>query len=622
MTLRPLIVVVSCFTGALGAQESILEKLSAETTNVLVVRDPLPLLEQVLDSPLTKRVLDDTAELQRAAFGRVFTAAALQQQLALVRALIPTEVVVAAPTRTFDRLLHVAPLAACLELLQMLGRAGSTDAALNTAIQATAKRCLEHFDNLPLQAWVKARDERTAEQWFESLGDALRENAAVAGIELKFADDRIEVRGQPFKAGGRLAFHLGGRGVDASAAPVWELSATIELREAAIALQVGKLAPPPCMAERLGPAWRHADAALFFARIETGDAGPSFTEAYAHLAEVAQLDLAAADGANMPRLYTFLARADALGADQSWRFAVDRGLLWTHETYGEHLVPKDEVVPPALLRLATAAEGPYFVTADTLDAFAVNTFETLLPESPEPYSVSTMVRMTWEPVLAFLDGEESAVFAPGVLALVRPATLRAMQGVTGPMPFLAGALVAHPKSPDDGAAFMNTLASHIAEATGIGTPLWSEQDLGLGTKTHALRLDEIAPLLRQQGVDADFAPHWFVTDELFVVSTDPKLSKDLLARAVSAKAPEPGKPLLQRLHLRGTALVDLAAALKAWTQIDGVLAQQLQNEVMRSVDALQAVGNGIEHFEMRAEIDGKVLRDTTTLRLREAPPPK
>jgi hypothetical protein len=610
-----LIVVASCFLGELGAQDPILAKLSAETTNVIVVRDPLPLLEQVLDSPITQRLLEGTADLSRASFGRELTAAALKQQLALVRAMIPVEVVIAAPTRTMDRLSHAAPLFACYTALQMIGRSGPTDGALASAIRVTAKHCLEQFDNMPLQAWVKARDERTADQWFESLGESLRANARMAGLDVKIEGERIEVRVEPFAAGAPLIRLLEGGGIDASTAPVLEVLATIELRGTELELRLGKLAPPPCMAERLGTTWDPAPNTLLFARAEVGDAVASLTDAYLHVAALGELELAAGDAELMVRLVDFLGKADDVTTDQSCVLCVDRGLVWIHENHGAHVATNDAAVPADLLRLVSPDAGPVFATSDTLDVVLAEWFDIVTDESlPEG--------APGRPLADFLDDEASAAFAPGVLVTARPAAMRGMKGGPAALPFAAVAMIARPKSSGDGAAFVAEMTKHIAAMLGGSADVWREQDLGLGTKTHALRLDVVAPLLQQRQIDWDFAPHWFVSGDLLVVSTDPNLSKELIARATAPVVAVPAKPRLQHFYLHGATIVDWAAGMKAWAPIVGELQRQPQDDRVRLFAALQAAGGAIEFFEMRAEVDGAVLRETTTLRLREPTSPK
>ena len=83
--------IVALLGGVLAAQEPepILARVSAETTNIVVLRDPLPVLERLLASPATATLLAGTESIQKDAFGRTFDAATLRRQLTIVAPMIP-----------------------------------------------------------------------------------------------------------------------------------------------------------------------------------------------------------------------------------------------------------------------------------------------------------------------------------------------------------------------------------------------------------------------------------------------------------------------------------------------------------------------------------------------------
>jgi hypothetical protein len=151
----------------------------------------------------------------------------------------------------------------------------------------------------------------------------------------------------------------------------------------------------------------------------------------------------------------------------------------------------------------------------------------------------------------------------------------------------------------------------------LAPPPWREQDLGLGVPTHVLDVAAVAPAL-QPFVHADaFAPHWFVTGGLLVVSTDPAWSKDLRARASGGPAPLPHARVAFWAQLRGEharAALDAFGKWPEWAAGPGA-----EGQVQAVVAALHAALAGVDRIETEAFVDGAVERARSTLRLREAP---
>ena len=605
--MRAFIVIAGLVVVTLTAQQpdAILSQLSSEATNVLVVRDPLPVLEQVLASPVAEQFLRGTAGLQRRSFARAFDAAELRLQLALVAPLIPCEVVVAWPTRTMDRLSHTAALFACHASASVLVSEGQGDGEDVAALRAAAADCLVQLDSLPLQAWVRTRDERTAENWFDAVADTLRKRADALGLSVKVEGSQIEVRATPFAAGGPLHQRLAEVGFDVAKAPANELRAAIEQQGTRLSLRIGTLAPGPCPAARFGDQWR--TGSLLFGRTEVSDAKASFTAAYLGIVALGKAKGETAE--LMTRLLGFLGRMDALCSTQIVSLSCDRGIAWTHATSAS--AADIATVPPRLLRLFAEGE-PMYVTSDTLDVVLEGLLEAVA-EGELPTSAPG------RPLADFLEGDDARVFAPGVAVAVRGTTMRGTaDGTRATLPFAAVALVAPVPTPTDAAPFVREVTKHIATMVRGSKDVWRERDLGLGVTTHALALDAVAPVLVQRELDRDFRPHWFVADDLFVVSTDPSLSKDLLARV---RGDGPGRAptgLLQRVFARGATFADYAAGMKLWVPVVSGWLGEPVDERVPFFDAIRAVISLVESFEMRAELADGTLRSTATLRLRDA----
>jgi hypothetical protein len=220
-------------------------------------------------------------------------------------------------------------------------------------------------------------------------------------------------------------------------------------------------------------------------------------------------------------------------------------------------------------------------------------------------------------VAEYLSDEESAVFAPGVLAVARGARFRGAKGWTrGPMPFVAGALVAIPKSVAEGEAFVRELTGRVATGFGVEAPKWESADLGLGVPTHALRLDGLAA----REFDGDFRPHWFFIGSRMVVSSDPQLSKELQRRAADEPTAKPPADLLcEWWRIEGPVLVDACTGLERWArawpdhgEIPGI---QMLGPACRM---LAAACEHVERIERSSVVQERSLRDRWQLRLRAA----
>ncbi|HEU4418239.1 MAG TPA: hypothetical protein VFT55_04830, partial [Planctomycetota bacterium] len=456
--------------------------------------------------------------------------------------------------------------------------------------------------------WVRTRDERTAENWFDAIADTLRKRADALGLSVKVEDSHIDVRVTPFAAGAPLRQRLVEVGFDVAKAPANELSAVIEQQGTRLSLSFGTLAPGPCPAARFGDQWR-ATSSLLFGRTEVSDAKASFTAAYRGIAALGKAQGETAE--LMMRLLGFLGRIDALCATQIVSLSCDHGIAWTHATRVSVGAADIDTVPPRLLRLFGEGE-PVFVTSDTLDVVLEGLLESVA-EGELPTSAPG------RPLADFLEGDDASVFAPGVAVAVRATTMRGTaDGTRAPLPFAAVALVAPVKTPADASPFVREVTKHIAAMVRGSGDVWRERELGLGVTTHALALDVVAPVLVQRELDRDFQPHWFVAGDLLVVSTDPSWSKDLLARV---RGDGPGRApagLVRRVFARGATVAEYAAGMKLWVPVVSGFLDERADERVPVFDAIQAVISLVESVEMRAEFAGGTLRSTAMLRLRDA----
>jgi len=592
------------------APDPILARLSAETTNVLVVRDVLPVLEGVLASPAVVQFLDGTAELQRETLGTSFDVRTLQRQLRTIAPFVPTEVVVAAPTRTLDRLTHAAPLFASVTVLQMLARAGVKDGELVDKARATANAALRQFDGLPMQAWVTVRDERTAEQWFDTVVEALEAGAAAA-FTVVVGDGRLELRGEPFGERSPWRAAMQAVGIDSTSAPAWSVEVVFEQRGPTISMQVGKLAPGPCPPAALGEAWAEAPGALAFTRTEVSDAAAELIDAWLHIAALGDVELADGDAMLMVRLVDFLGRVDAIAADQTVVLVVDRGIEWTHDTHLSVVAIEDyEPVPPELKRLAAAAAGPFLASSDALDVLLLSALETLAEGEAEVSDAAA-------PVVDYLESEDASRFQAGTMLLARAAEFRAgEQWKHGPMPFAAAALVARPKEAGDGAAFMTELSTRLAIALEIEGALWALREFELPAKAHGLRLDALAPDLAGHGLEHAFVPHWIESDGWLVVATDPKLTRDVLTALRTAGREPAGPRVLQQFELRGASLVDTFAAMAKWMPHVAEFGGEAPADGVAFFTACRALAEQIDFVQQVTTYSDHVLRERQVVRLR------
>lgn len=603
----------------LAQGDPILAKLSADATNVLVVRDVMKPIEQLLAAPATKELLAATADVQKEMFGRAFSPEVLRAQIGLFAPLVPAEIVIAAPTSTADKVTHALAFAVDAFGLSVLSRANDPDEETVEKLRDAAAEHLQQLDALPLQAWVRTRDKRTAEQWFEVVGEWAGTQGKALGIETKAEGDRLQLRWEPFAAGGALRQALERAKVPLDGAPKGAIEATLELAEDRLSLQIGKLAPPPCAADRFGAMW--AGEPLLFGRVKLDDA-VDVTDGYLHLVEVGVEDLQPGDQAIVEQLQAQLLQLASLSNDTTVAVGTDADGAWTQLEYAFAEPPGDDLdfVPAGLQRFVDV-QAPFWLTSNSLDVVLASSWDEVETRAQSRGKPAVGAEL-FAAAIEFLNGDESAVFAPGVAIVAREAAFRgAKDWKHGPMPFAAEAIVVLPATAEEGEQFVRELTRLVAEGIGVEAPKWEAADLGLGVPTHALRLDTL-PGYARLGLDWDFRPHWFFVDATMVVSTDPQLSKELQRRAAKEPAAKPpdGR-LCEWLHFPGQAMVDAFAGLARWIPVldeldfgtaDGIRTLGAASKL------LAAASQHVERFERTSTLHGKVLRSRSVLRLRAA----
>ena len=138
----------------LPAQDPILAQLPADTTNLLVIRDPLTHVNALLGSPLVRSVLAESGELQQELFGRRFEPTSVRALIAQFASFVPSELVIAAPDATTPTLLRAAQLGVAFALLGMLDRGAEGQRAIVEGLRQDAEAALAAIDRLDLFARV------------------------------------------------------------------------------------------------------------------------------------------------------------------------------------------------------------------------------------------------------------------------------------------------------------------------------------------------------------------------------------------------------------------------------------------------------------------------------------
>jgi hypothetical protein len=197
------------------------------------------------------------------------------------------------------------------------------------------------------------------------------------------------------------------------------------------------------------------------------------------------------------------------------------------------------------------------------------TTEDLAMRASRPGRMEAFMKFTelGEGFVDFFASDVSAVFESGV-AIVSGETR--FEGVTiastaiGELPCLSLAIVAPTKAAEDGNDFCGHLADLAAEfaevADGVG---WQDEDLGFGLPTRTLQWPPAKDLPLQ--VAGGFRLHHVQRGTLMILSTDPKLTRQLLTRiAADGAVAAPPNDLLSSQFASGAHLARLCEIGGRW----------------------------------------------------------
>lgn len=599
--------------------DAALARLPADATTVLVVRDVLPPIERLLASPAVAELLQATADLQQEAFGLRFDAAGLIRQIDLFRNYVPVSAGFGMSDAGRDALVAIVRAGVQTALLLQSQQVEGVPEPWTEQLHDDLADALAAVREPSLVAWVVLRDERTAEQWFDAAVEAVQPLDRDEAIEVVVVDTTLTLKLDVLAMRGRRLGEL----LETSGAPTpheFGLRVTVELVQAGpeLRLRVGAPSPGPLAKERMGPLWSDDPAQVLSSRVDL----VALAEGLATDAEYAK-SLASVDGGKSFALAKLAAQlgAAALQMDElamvnEGAIRIDDGVRFVTEAeLGEDLVDLadlDEqlVLPDRLLRCVRAEEGPLQVNAATLDVQLLVYVELYLERAGRRGVPQLDVTALHE----FLLGESSAVFDGGMAFVSRAASFRGAPGWTkGAMPFAAFAVLGMLGEGQDGQAFLRELGLRVGDMLDVDGVVWEPKDLGLGVPTQALRL-ALLPAPFGEGVDADFAPHWFVCDGVLAFSTDVGLSRDLIGR-LREQAPPAGPSGRSLVDWQSWRSDHMAAALAACGRWIEAMGKERDPELVQQWMPLVTAGvRALDHFEWITELDGGRLRERFDLR--------
>jgi hypothetical protein len=563
-------------------------------------------------------------------FGRSFQAPALLRQIGLFAAFIPKEVVVAAPPESLTQFanLSTAMLAGWLSLM-------SEPAEKDEELQRILGERLAALREPQLTAWLRLRDERTAESWFDAVLEAMTPEALDAmglaeAIEVETEDQQIRLRLRPDAINGgamRRALAMVGQQEDALAGLA--MTATLTQDGDRLALQLGTPKKAPLSRAALDADWQPGPNQLLYGRLDMPDAVELFMAANDLLVD--RLDaMDSLPDEDMVRVSELLTRLAELAPRSTTRLALDDGLLWTLvEEFGD----EDEIelaAPPAeIVRCLDPKSTSFMLSALQFDMLLVGMWQYLLSETAQRVDRPEFMRLyDWftvdaQGLMEFVFSDESSVFGPGCAVVasggrLRTADLGAMK--LRDLPFPSYAVLANADDDAAGTAFVDRCTGLLAEALGIESPpQWEDADLGFGVKTRTLPWSGLAEAVGASGLDVDFQPHHVQIGSFLLLSTDPKLTRDLLARQKAAATVEsPKDNLIAWSWATGEQYREVTVGAEAWmAQLEGAMGASFPGEEIRAgLRILAGLLGMFESFETTVVFERGAMRDVTHLRLR------
>jgi hypothetical protein len=598
---------------ALSAQDPapLLDRVPAGFENVLQVRDVLPAVERLLAAPVLDAACKESAQ-HLAVLDPDFDPVpprALLGPLALIRAQVPTELVLAMPAATAADLGALYRAAMTAGFGWMVVERGKIDEPLLAGYREVPAEVLAAIGEPRLFVGLRARSPRVAEAWFDALVDAVDAlpEAAVArqvddgglrarttlGALLDLPTPRGPSLWQALSSTG--AYPAGDPATAALRAGLDGLRLGLEVRIDGDVLEV-RLGPGDPPAAEPAPGAAVDPAALVAAAWDLGGFQDEVLELLTLASSFGAATIEHLEATEPGRYERFLSTAGSLyepSATGSLRLLVDEGGGELRVT--TPLSTDPDWTPPAAAATAVADFVPARATLVassgfyTLDEWLMGNYtaaaSTLLDLGGEAalrglaglgeQATDAAVRMLveFEDLHDFLAGEDSAVFADGVLFV--------LDLDEGGAPGVA--LVGAPTTPGAGRAFVETLGRRLLEGL----------DLDADTPTRAIALPGGPELqvFALPGAPADAAAlagaalalHAVVRDEVVILSTRTALTGKLLAAGAG----------------EGRRALDPDLVSDAWSHGAGLAAL-----LRAAVPLASAVGGAPEQAEVAAVLEG------------------
>ncbi|MFK7741274.1 MAG: hypothetical protein AB8H80_13220 [Planctomycetota bacterium] len=517
---------LACATALLlpgTASSQALEHVPADATTVIVAGDMLPHARALLDSPDVQRLLQALQPHMSGPQAQLANAKTLKAQLGMFADFVPTEIVFGCPTETIDTFYGALHAFVCAQLAQVASSA-ELDEKFVDAASNQLQMGLEKVSGLHGVLVATMRSERAADNAYDLIEGQLEMLADMEDMSVELGDgeftltvDWMSMAGEQVR--GMLA--AGGGELPEGLAP--KISLKLVVDGAQLRFQFGEPAPGPLAVEKLGPLWTVEQPPLLF------QSGTSTCADLRDELESFNYEMMASDSMSVAMVTAMaseqLERLGNIIADQQSAMYVEKaGLRFEYREAMAAEFAEFEVPPSSLVK----ALGP----ADDGLVIAMPFDEVMLAAMDASEGYESF------PTLAdFFQMPDSAVFHCGTTVIAKGAELRSLKAMRlQDMPWLIAAVVVRPLEPADGTSFMQSVRKALAADLEPEQEPWQARDLGLGVETFAIDAAKVVPNFAAMGLDADFQPHWFMVAGHLVLSTDAKLSSEIKARLLDAKA--------------------------------------------------------------------------------------
>lgn len=631
--LRVVVFLFGSCVGSLGAQESVLARVPQAFPNVVHVLDVLPHVERLFESPRFAETwalaMAEVREGDAAVVGSL--PEQLRGLLGLARDSVPEEMVVAWSPATSASFGAVLEATVRLGTGWFVGARGIDDPTLAT-YRADAVAALRDVAAPSAVLAIRMRDERTAELQFEQLVTTV--TAAFPDAEIGTESDTIDVPAAVMLAllADPLIDRVAALGIfaadsaesEAVRAALAKLVADLRIERDGDVLmaRIGKVegpyrdpAAPLCAT---GPAAGAVVLQTAWELERFRDRAASAYDVLMSLGEDATDAMFEVDPERMSGLYEnveFLAMMPASGAT---RVAVAATSV---EVDLRELL---EWIPPTLATTAIGRVLPQdagIVARSsfwTFDEAAFLLYDGLIGElegvaqaaaafdRPELATVAehaaTSLMWQFEGVWDLLAGEESAVFEEGVVAV--------FDGDSGPHLAIAGLT----KLAGTGQVLFARLVDEVARGMELEVPengFLTDVELEPGLTAKVARLPGVP------GIDAPDAarrciPHVVEVDGLFVVSTNPELTRAVVAAHRSGDAPAPDDDLVGETRASGAAVATYVRSLA-----DRLATADERTGVTGLLRAAAVLWDAVREVRLEERLAGEELHSKWTVTVRD-----